>query len=157
MRKIGLGAAWLVTLLVGTLLLSGWLGWLDMERALELVMGTVALGGLWLVVWLPWDLFFAARALAVEQERALGDGAHQQFEEFGIHPAMIGASGWAQADGGPSRSSTAAKNAGSMSSTSGTAHRSWRGLPASFTRSFSVHSTGPAARSTAWARALASA
>ena len=76
MRKIGLGAAWLVTLLVGTLLLSGWLGWLDMERALELVMGTVALGGLWLVVWLPWDLFFAARALAVEQE----DGAARGIE-----------------------------------------------------------------------------
>lgn len=76
MRKIGLGAAWLVTLLVGTLLLSGWLGWLDMGRALELVMGTVALGGLWLVVWLPWDLFFAARALAVEQE----DGAARGIE-----------------------------------------------------------------------------
>ena len=102
MRKIGLGAAWLVTLLVGTLLLSGWLGWLDMERALELVMGTVALGGLWLVVWLPWDLFFAARALAVELrlelsavvlgELAVGTGARpgpqvgRSVVHDGVHP-----------------------------------------------------------------------
>lgn len=67
MRRIGMGAAWVLTLLVGALLLSGWLGWLDMERALELVMGAVALGGLWLVVWLPWDLYFGARGLAAEQ------------------------------------------------------------------------------------------
>ena len=67
-RRIGWSAAWLVTLAVGSALVAGWLGWLSMPMALDLTMGAVALGGLWLVVWLPWDLYFAARRLGAEHE-----------------------------------------------------------------------------------------
>lgn len=74
MRRIGFGAAWLLTLLTAGLTLATFLGWLEVSAALDLGMGAAALGGLWLIVWLPWDLYFAARALIEEQKDSLARG-----------------------------------------------------------------------------------
>ncbi|MGE0784238.1 MAG: hypothetical protein AB7S26_01020 [Sandaracinaceae bacterium] len=68
MRRIGFGAAWLVTLGVAAAVFAGVMGWLTMPQALDFAMGAVALVGLWLVVWLPWDLYFAARGVALDHD-----------------------------------------------------------------------------------------
>jgi hypothetical protein len=71
MRKVGFAGAWLLTLLGVAVGLSSWLGWIELGAAISLGMGAVALVGLWLVVWLPWDLYFAARQLIEEQRDSL--------------------------------------------------------------------------------------
>lgn len=61
---------WLLTIGVGAALFSGWMGWLDGTEALDLGMGAVSLLGLFFTLWLPWDLYFAARRLRIDQEES---------------------------------------------------------------------------------------
>ncbi len=93
MQRIGFGAAWLATLGVVAGLVAGWLGWITMSQALDVAMGAVALAGLWLVVWLPWDLYFAARAAIVDQddseERGLAVSPRDRAQAARLAPRLL--------------------------------------------------------------------
>lgn len=65
---------WLITLTAIVALFSGWMGWIDGTHALDILMATLALIGLWVVLWLPWDLYFAARELAIDQNESASRG-----------------------------------------------------------------------------------
>jgi hypothetical protein len=64
MRALGATVAWTVFLVVVATVLGSLFGWLEAAEAVPLAVGAFALGGLWLVLRWPWDLYFAARAVA---------------------------------------------------------------------------------------------
>lgn len=74
MRRLGFATAWLTTLLGVGLAVAAFLGWITPAVALDLGMSALALLGLWLVIWLPWDLYFAARELIESQRDSVDRG-----------------------------------------------------------------------------------
>ncbi|MFK7991627.1 MAG: hypothetical protein AB8I08_36760 [Sandaracinaceae bacterium] len=74
MRRIGFSATWLATLFVIGAFVSAWLGWIELRLAFDIGLGAAGLGLLWLVVWLPWDLYFAARKVSVDQDDSVAAG-----------------------------------------------------------------------------------
>lgn len=65
---------WLISLTAVVAIFSGWMGWIDGSGALDILMATLALIGLWVTLWLPWDLYFAARELAIDQRESEARG-----------------------------------------------------------------------------------
>jgi hypothetical protein len=62
--------AFTIAFLTLTGLLSSYLGWVSSTNLLDVGMGLVALIGSLLVLKLPWDLYFEARHVQVEQEES---------------------------------------------------------------------------------------
>jgi len=68
-------AAWIIALLVvAACLLLGRLGWVEVSVLFDLGMTMIALAGLVSIVKLPWDLYFDARALVIEQKESKAAG-----------------------------------------------------------------------------------
>ncbi|AKF09008.1 hypothetical protein DB32_006157 [Sandaracinus amylolyticus] len=63
-----------VLVILGGIGLAAALGWIPPAVALDAGMGAVALVGLFALVRLPWDLYFQARALVVEQAESVARG-----------------------------------------------------------------------------------
>ncbi|UJR78505.1 hypothetical protein [Sandaracinus amylolyticus] len=63
-----------VLVILGGIALAAALGWIPAALALDAAMGAVALVGLFALVRLPWDLYFQARALVVEQRESVARG-----------------------------------------------------------------------------------
>lgn len=64
MRTMGFTVGWVVFLTAVGAALGTMMGWIPPAVGMTALGGSLALGGLFLVVKLPWDLYFAARELA---------------------------------------------------------------------------------------------
>lgn len=72
-----MGAFWrwsLVLVMLVGVLVAAVSGWIPREWAVDAAMGALALAGLFVVLRGPWDLYFAARAVRVEQDESLARG-----------------------------------------------------------------------------------
>ncbi|MBX3269897.1 MAG: hypothetical protein KF729_06530 [Sandaracinaceae bacterium] len=88
MARHALSVAWIVTLAVVGAFVARWLGWLDGPGLLDLGMGAAALVGLLAVLWVPWDLYYAARRLCVDQRESVARGVEVPAEDRASAAAM---------------------------------------------------------------------